>query len=466
LALLERNENTQDMDWTSLLSDYRLDRNEKQYTRQKHRPPWQFDFDRVTFSSAFRRLKDKTQVFPLSSSDYIRTRLTHSVEVSAVGRSLGTWIGYFLKENGHLPDQFAPEEIGAIVAAANLAHDIGNPPFGHSGEAAIQNWCKNSETGAQLLDAMHNSQRCDFERYDGNAQGFRILTRLQMYGRHDGGMQLTAATLGAYSKYPVESWPSNTNYPYSAKSTKKPGFFQSEKETFKQLAEILGLPQRIKDRFCWIRHPLAFVTEAADDICYRIVDLEDAYNQKLIREEDFKGILGLILSDEDMKRIGDKPESVRIELVRALCLNRAIPKIVEAFQNNYANIIQGTFDKDLVSVTDLSKPFEAIEDLQKRKVYCNERVLKIEIAGFSVIGGLLDHFLKAANYLTRFGELKGSEALCKKVIDLVPEQFFCDGNAPSADPYLRLLEMTDFISGMTDSYALSLFRSLTGIQLP
>ncbi len=454
------------MQWSELLNDYRIGRGDKQYARDKHRPPWQYDWDRITFSSAFRRLKDKTQVFPLSSSDYVRTRLTHSVEVSAVGRSLGTWIGYFLREEVHLPKELAPEEIGAIVAAANLAHDIGNPPFGHSGEAAIQNWCMNSKTGIALLRAMENNlQRSDFERYDGNAHGFRILTCLQLYRRR-GGMQLTVATLGAYSKYPVQSWPRDSHHPHSGRSTKKSGFFQSEKEIFKQMAEKLSLLKRAEDDYSWARHPLAFLAEAADDICYRIVDLEDAYNQKLIREEDFKDILRLILPGEDIDRVAKEPESERIEVIRALCIREAIKKAVEAFQNNYTGIIQGSFDSDLIAVTDLSPAFGAIEDLQKKKVYNNDRVLKIEVAGFSVIAGLLEHFVDAANHYTGFSSSRNSKTFNQKILDLVPRQFFSNGDEPSADPYIRLLEMTDFISGMTDSYALSLFRSLTGIQLP
>jgi dGTPase len=242
--------------------------------------------------------------------------------------------------------------------------------------------------------------------------------------------------------------------------------FQAEKEIFKEVAGKLGLSQRTGDDYCWARHPLAFVTEAADDICYRIVDLEDAYNQKLIRETDLEEVLSLILPSEDIDRVEREPESQKIEVIRALSIREAIKMAFEAFQNNYDGIVQGTFDSDLIAVTKLSLAFRAIEDLQKKKVYCNDRVLKIEVAGFSVIAGLLDHFVEAANCLAGFGASNSSKALNQKIIDLVPKQFFSDGNAPSRGPYMRLLEITDFISGMTDSYALSLFRSLTGIQLP
>lgn len=256
------------------------------------------------------------------------------------------------------------------------------------------------------------------------------------------------------------------SYPPSTfwKKHKEAGFFQSEKEIFKQVTEKLGLLQRTGHDYCWARHPLAFLTEAADDICYRIVDLEDSFNQKLIRESDFMEILRGILPSEDIDRIDREPESEKIEVIRALSIREAIKKAVEAFQNNYTGIMQGTFDRDLIGVTDLSPAFLAIEDLQKKKVYSNDRVLKIEVAGFSVIAGLLNHFVDAANYFTGFSSSKTSKVFNQKIIDLVPKQFFSDGNAPSADPYVRLLEMTDFISGMTDSYALNLFRSLTGIH--
>jgi dGTPase len=457
------------MQWNQLLSDFRIGR-KKQYDRDKNRSPWQFDADRITFSSAFRRLKDKTQVFPLSSSDYVRTRLTHSIEVSSVGRSLGTRIGYFLLENGYITGKEAsPEEIGAIVAAANLAHDIGNPPFGHSGEDAIRSWCLRSDVGRKLLQEMTLLERADFERYEGNAQGFRVLARLQLY-RNQGGMQLTAATLGAYSKYPAQSWPLKPKPEYErhhkGKSTSKYGFFQADRETFVKLADVLGLPLRPDDECCWIRHPLAFVTEAADDICYRIVDLEDAYNQKLIRDEDVKGILSHILTESDIERVGREEQSDRIGVIRALAIRNAITEAAKQFEEHYRDIMSGSFDQSLIDCTWLKKGFDAIQDLQKRRVYCNDRVLKIEVAGFSVIGGLLDHFVQAANDFVESEAKHNVPAISRKILDLIPTQFFTDGKQPDERPYYRLLEIVDFISGMTDSYALNLFRSLTGIQLP
>jgi dGTPase len=454
------------MKWNtdSLLSDYRIGR-AKQYEREQHRPPWQSDADRITFSSAFRRLKDKAQVFPLSSSDYVRTRLTHSIEVSAVGRSLGTWIGYFLLENGDIvkDDPTRPEEIGAIVAAANLAHDIGNPPFGHAGEEAIRSWCLNSDLGRELLESMGPIQRADFERYDGNAQGFRVLSRLQLY-KQSGGMQLTAATLGAYSKYPAQSWSLDSKREYRRKSTAKYGFFQAEKKIFEELATRLDLLKRDEEPYCWVRHPLAFITEAADDICYRIVDLEDAHNQKLISRRKIRKILPKLLPPHLIDMVNREEKSDQMEVIRVVAIGWAIEKTVEEFKKNYDDIMKGRFDADLIAQTELSEGFEAIEDLKKRLVYRNERVLKIEVAGFSVISGLLDHFVKAANdFATTNG--KGSN-LSRKILDLVPAQFFTDRQSPSQDPYERLLEVVDFVSGMTDSYALNLFRSLTRIQLP
>lgn len=321
---------TKFMEWQNLLSDFRF--GERKISPNPNRPPWQYDFDRIIFSSAFRRLQDKTQVFPLSSSDYVRTRLTHSLEVTVVGRSLGDRIGLFLHEQGVLEDAHY-SKIGQIVAAATLAHDIGNPPFGHSGEDAIQSWFENSPTIKAHLSELKDTEKSDFLNYEGNAQGFRVLTRLQMH-RDQGGMRLTAATLAAFTKYPVQAPHLNEPRKHKGISTKKFGFFQSEKEIFETVAEKTGLIRRRDEPNCWCRHPLAFIVEAADDISYRLVDLEDAFRLGLISYQEIEDIVthGLVYKNY-IQRIRKEPDNVvRVDMIRSISIGTAITQVVEAFK--------------------------------------------------------------------------------------------------------------------------------------
>jgi dGTPase len=254
------------MEWSRLISGKRLG--------LKHSNPveigrsvYQRDYDAIVFSSSFRRLQDKAQVFPLAKSDYVRTRLTHSLEVSCVGRSLGQLIGEYLKKKKELPSQLAPADIGSIVAAACLAHDIGNPPFGHNGEKAIQGWFK-AEAGQSVLTGLTAHEKADFENFEGNAQGFRILTRLQNTD-NEGGLQLTCATLGTFTKYPRPSKVSCGKHPtHSGRGFKKHGYFVGEAKMFEEVAAEVGLIRRHQKCSGWFRHPLVFLVEAADDICY------------------------------------------------------------------------------------------------------------------------------------------------------------------------------------------------------
>ncbi len=261
------------MDWRKLLSPQRLGKKAPDEITPG-RSPFQQDFDRIVFSPAFRRMQDKAQVFPLADNDYVHTRLTHSMEVSCVGRSLGAAVGATIcarHDLGHIQ----PSDIGAVVAAAGLVHDIGNPPLGHSGEEAIRYWFQHSELAAEMKAGMTEKQQADIAGYEGNAQGFRVLSKLQMPD-NAGGMQLTCATLAAFAKYPVESRVRNRP---EGVASKKFNFFQLERDLFKSVAETTGLLPLVNsnDDYCWCRHPLAWLVEAADDIAYRIVDFEDAW---------------------------------------------------------------------------------------------------------------------------------------------------------------------------------------------
>jgi dGTPase len=451
------------MDWTKLLTHHRLGRLD-QYPRKAHRPPWQWDVDRITFSSAFRRMQDKTQVFPLSSSDYIRTRLTHSMEVAAVGRAIGNLAGFTLQEKGYL-GEIHPLEIGMLLAAATLAHDIGNPPFGHSGENAIRCWFNTADEADAICPQLSPAQRSDFQFYEGNAQGFRVLGRLQMY-TDSGGMQLTASTMAAFCKYPVGSEAGGHRGDYKGQSTKKFGYFQAEKALFAEMAAQAGLTPRNGAEGCWIRHPLAFLVEAADDICYRIVDLEDAFRQNLVTISEVEELTECVIRDpEQMDRARKEDDhDKRVDVLRSLAIGAAITAVTETFSGNLPGILDGSFDVDLLSATEIAAHFLAIKNIQAERVYLNDRVLRVEAAGFRVLGGLLKAFTTAIFGKAGDTSIKDTSER-QKLFDLVPKQFLGPGRAPDPDCYIRLLKIVDYVCGMTDSYALNLYRHLSGISV-
>jgi dGTPase len=458
------------MQWEDLLCQDRLGA-KKQYELKPHRPPSQYDYDRITFSSAFRRLQDKTQVFPLSSSDYVRTRLTHSMEVATVARSLGSLVGFGLQER-KLLGETNPLQVGMTTSAAALAHDIGNPPFGHSGEDSIQAWFAEAPVFQRARDAgeLTPHQVSDFLKYEGNAQGFRIISNLQMY-REKGGMQLTMATLGAFTKYPVQSPPPAGIPPrsHAGKSTAKFGIFQAEIEQFSAVAKATGLIPRTGDNNCWCRHPLAFIVEAADDICYRIVDLEDAFRQKLISYAQIEEVLVDFLGPQGMDRAKQETDlDARVDVLRSLVVRDSIEAVIDAFWTHHEAMLTGTFDKELLSCTKVAPTFDAIKGLQREHVYKNSRVLMVETAGFKVIAGLLDAFVNAAEdvFLQQSSETHKAAQMNRKLVDLIPGQFVGENRKLAADAYTRMLRIVDYVCGMTDTYALELYRNISGISLP
>ncbi|MES1189600.1 MAG: dGTP triphosphohydrolase [Steroidobacter sp.] len=376
------------MRWKKLLSPDRLGKGKSSQTDV--RSNYQRDFDRIVFCSAFRRLQDKTQVFPLAESDYVRTRLTHSIEVASVGRSLGALIGKLVMSRETL-DDVETSDFGSIVAAACLAHDIGNPPFGHSGEKAISEWFLVS--GRSYLRGLTKQQRADLTKFEGNAQGFRIITRLQN-SINKGGLQLTYATLGAFTKYPKASFVFGIDGKRKSRkiSEKKFGFFSDDDASFSEVAKSLGLLQKKKG--AWVRHPLAFLVEAADDICYRIVDFEDGYRLGRVTFEDAEKLLRkLALSDEGGMNSDIRIENKgQIELLRALAINNLIYQVKDVFEKNYEKILNGTFETDLISETESHQVLSEIAAASREKVYGTPSVLQIEAAGFGVLGGLLSLF--------------------------------------------------------------------------
>jgi dGTPase len=440
------------LNWAQLLTNKRLGR-ESDPPSTDVRSEFQRDADRIIYSSAFRRMQDKTQVFPLAESDYVRTRLTHSLEVAAVGRSLGTLAGAVAKRKEEGTFDIAPAEFGNVVAAACLGHDIGNPPFGHSGEDAIREWFVHR--GASYLSDLTASDATDFRMFEGNAQGFRILTRLQ-HPERTGGMQVTCATLAAFTKYPRRSLLEGRK-PSKNVSEKKFGFVGADAELFRSVAENVGLIPKCPG--AWCRHPLAFLVEAADDICYRIIDLEDACRVGCVPFEDAESLLMLIVAggakgqiDFGYGEIDD--DRSKLEYLRALAINNLIYAVIDAFEENYAAIMNGTFESELITLSKFATKIEEIEEAEAQYVYSAQQVVQIETAGFEVLSGLLDRFVPA---LFAGGKLKSHE----KTLQLVPRQYRNEGSA-----YERLLAAADLVSGMTDSHALRLYRRMTGIELP
>ncbi len=445
------------MNWLTLLSEDRLGRERKARPHDPSRSEFRRDSDRITFSSAFRRLQDKTQVFPLADNDYVRTRLTHSLEVASVARSLATRVGGELCARHDLPG-LHPSDFGEIASAAALAHDLGNPPFGHSGEDAIRHWFKNSPHAQKTADGLAAGERADIENYEGNAQGFRLITRLQMPD-NAGGLQLTCATLGAFTKYPRSS---DAPREHQSASTKKFGFFQSECAHFAAVAESCGLLPRGPIAGSWVRHPLAFLVEAADDTCYRLVDLEDGFRLGHVGYDDAADLYhSVIAPGHEPKRLRDIASPMRrIQLLRTLAIGSAIDACAELFLAHESDMLAGAFDASLIETIPASAAWHEIVRISRDRIYNSPRGVEIEAAGFEVLGGLLDVFVSALN------ESAVNPARSKKLLQLVPGETLDADRNPFASSYEGLLRMLDFVSGMTDRYAVALYKKVRGISLP
>ena len=450
------------MQWQQLLSRARLGSKEPPKASSA-RTDFQRDFDRIVFSSAFRRMQDKTQVFPLSKVDYVRTRLTHSLEASSIGRSLGTLVGEQVIAR-HGLDAYEAADFGNICAAACLSHDIGNPPFGHSGEDAIRHWAHTADYGARRVGMLNGSEREDFLSFEGNAQGFRIVTRLQNPD-NEGGLQLTFATLAAFTKYPRESWLGGSQY--TGVSAKKQGFTAADRAAFELVAEQVGLIPRENHHAMWCRHPLAFLVEAADDISYRVIDIEDGYRLGHFSYDEVLELFWPLVPDHVRQKPrleGIRELKDRVEFLRAKVINEVIRQALECFMDNESEILAGRFDRPLLDELPVSVELGALIEMARRRIYCAPEVVSIQAAGFQVVSDLLERFVQVVDDVAEKGERASPRSLM--LIRLIPEQFIGRDGVPSEDPYLRLLLLTDFVSGMTDSYAVSLYKKVTGISLP
>ncbi len=449
------------MEWKKLLSPHRVGSSQPGRISQE-RSPFQRDFDRIVFSGAFRRLQDKTQVFPLVKTDYVRTRLTHSLETSSIGRSLGTAVGVFLCREFDLGDA-QPSDVGAAVAAAALAHDIGNPPLGHAGEEAIRHWFTHSPVALAMREEMNDNEAADIERYEGNAQGFRVLTRLEMPDQH-GGMQLTCATLGAFAKYPVASRVEEKPFGVAGK---KFNFFRSEEKLFAEVAEHTGLVKA--GAWAWQRHPLAYLVEAADDIAYRIVDFEDGQRLGLV---DYAELERLFLEIIDSERSAEYVATIRspvrkAEFLRAQAIGKLVREVSQIFIDRHDELLAGKLEKPLLAYLPFQEPLERIQSRSTRDIYNHRNVAEVIGAGFELVSGMLDIFVPCVNELAREKLIgKSASFRSRRLAALVPElETRLTDTLWLNSSYLRLMSVLDYISGMTDSYAVSLFQKLKGISL-
>lgn len=443
------------MEWKQLISNKRFGQEHKHAERHDDRSEFKRDYDRLIFSSAFRRLQNKTQVFPLPGSIFVHNRLTHSLEVASVGMSIGNDISRrVIQKRPELKDTLV-EEIGTIVSAACLAHDLGNPPFGHSGEKAIQTFF--SEGPGQKIKPMVSSEFWDdITHFEGNANAFRILTH-RFKGRRQGGFVMTYSMLASIVKYPFAS--------SLAGNHGKFGFFASEAESYRKIADELGI-------FCksapgkplkYARHPLVYMVEAADDICYEIMDIEDSHKLKILSFAETEHLL-LSFFDEDIQqkirqRIIDEEmtdENEKVVYMRASVIGKLENECVAAFLAHEEEILAGTFEGSLIDHISerQKKAYKECEKISYSKIYQSKPVLDIELSGYQIMATLMEVFIEAAVNPSRF--------YSKQLLRRVSSQYDIENENLEE----RIMAVIDYISGMTDIYALDIYQKINGISLP
>jgi dGTPase len=444
------------MNWIQLLSSERP--GQKNYAAELSRSAFEQDYDRIIFSHPFRRLQDKTQVHPLPEFDFVHTRLTHSLEVSSVARSLGRKCGeVVVQRHEELQNTFSMFDFGAITAAAALAHDLGNPPFGHAGEAALADFFSESSFGDSFRNKVSPAEWQDLIRFEGNAQGFRLLNS------NSYGLKLTPACLGAFTKYPCSSSIKPQN---GRKSQKKFGFFQSEKDIFHETAITLGLSAAGEE--CWCRHPLAFLVEAADDICYSIIDLEDGCRLGLVTYEEtvqyLSSILGPDFRRDKLEKLGGTNE--KIGVLRAMSINKLVDQCTQVFLDNERLILEGKFDSALTDLCHSRPILDRISKISVEKIYRSRQVVEIEASGHEVLPGLLQEFILAGQYALekKSGERKTVPRKYFNIWLLFPPEIQAKV-LESTSLYSMIRIILDLISGLTDKHALGLFRKMKGMSV-
>ncbi len=445
------------MDWRRLLSTRRLGKPAVEQVRQPlPRTEFARDYDRLIFSSAFRRLQDKTQVFPLAKSDYVRTRLTHSLEVASVGRSLGMLAAEVVqRREPEVADIVIPQDVGTLVAAACLAHDIGNPPFGHAGEDAIREWF----AGWAGLSGLEEAEREDLLKFEGNAQGFRTLCVLQNPGQ-PGGLQMTCAMLAVMAKYPRASVVDSAQK--DGASGRKFGFFSAEAGWFEEVAETVGLLPKAGGGLAWYRHPLAFLVEVADDICYHVIDIEDGFKAGVLDFDTLNRLHTPFLDARHQARARQLSDlSQRASYFRSVTIDRVIHQAIAQFETHYDAILDGRFDRPLLACIEQARAFSAFKQVAREQIYYARPVVEVKACGFEVLAGLLDTFLGAIEDRAAKGDRASSRT--HTLLRLMPRP---QPDPAGLSPFQRALFATDFVAGMTDSYAVELYQRIRGIALP
>jgi dGTPase len=442
------------MNWEQLLSLKRQGDTSKRLRKEQDdtRLGFEVDYDRIIFSAAFRSLQDKTQVIPLSKTDFVHTRLTHSLEVSVVGRSIGRLVGKkIIEKYPHLQEihGYHMNDFGAIVAAASLAHDIGNPPFGHSGEKAIGEYFSIGK-GQQFKDKVTDKEWQDLIDFEGNANGFSVLTSSRP--GIEGSLRLSYAVLGAFMKYPKESLPKK---PTKNIADKKYGFFQTDKNFFQEVASELGMiPNKTGNDIGFERHPLAYLVEAADDICYTIIDFEDGINLGLVSEDyALEYLIKLVKDSIDSNKYNSlTTKEDRISYLRALAIGSLINDAVKVFVENEEEILKGNYP---FALTDKSKYKAQMDDIIKlsvKNIYQSREVIEKEITGYQIINTLLDKFITAYNN-NYGGKATNIDNL---LLQVIPEKYLLQKDSL----YERLLHICHFVSMLTDGNAVLYYKMI------
>ena len=443
------------MNWQQLITNKRLGQEDKHIDRHDDRTEFKRDYDRLIFSAPFRRLQNKTQVFPLPGSIFVHNRLTHSLEVASVGMSLGNDVAAILcQRHPELSSTLLPE-IGQIVATACLAHDLGNPPFGHSGEKAMQTFFTEGK-GKFLKEKVSPEFWDDITHFEGNANAFRLLTH-RFNGRRPGGFVMTYSTLASIVKYPFSSTLSGKKGKF--------GFFYSEQDTYERIAQEMGIIKFSEEGkpAKYARHPLVYLVEAADDICYEIMDIEDSHKLKILSFDETANLL-LGLFDEQTKesiyrRIEEEcltDENEKVVYMRACAISKLENECVKAFVDNEKAILSGTFTGCLIDhISPLQrKAYEHCAEVSKKRIYCSKPVLDVELAGYKIMATLMEQMIEAAVHPDRY--------YSQQLIGRVSSQY----DINSDDHETRIMAVIDYISGMTDVYALDIYQKINGISLP
>jgi len=440
------------MNWNELLTPQRTGQAVDKINH--NRSEFQRDYDRLIFSAPFRRMQNKTQVFPLPGAVFVHNRLTHSLEVSSVGRSLGNNIARKIVDSGEAIGNEYVEEIGSIVASACLAHDMGNPPFGHSGESAISHFFTNG-AGQKYIEGLNEAERGDLINFDGNANTFRILTH-SFKGRREGGFALTLPTVASIIKYPRASV-----------GVKKFGYFQQDTESFEHVMQRLNVPSKCSKNELneYVRYPLVYLVEAADDICYQVMDVEDAYRLGIMSYDETRNLLMAFFNKDEEKHVYDTLDRVccrvtdrheQVAYMRSIVIGKLVGICTDTFWRNREAILQGMYENTLIN--DLPETetmaMKAVKKISLEHIYKHQSVVEIELSGFTIIGTLLDKFIKAIDEPDLY--------YSKLLKPFIPEQF---NVAKDASTYDKMMSAVDLVAGMTDLYALDLFKKIKGIGI-